>query len=147
MSRVEIWMVTLLLAALGGCASENLSATTPVAQSNILKPEFTTPHAGTAHVRLYRLPANMDTRCDATVQISFRSLAEGRIADVAKIWPLDRLDLYLDPGDYRLNVYSGLCSDLPPVDVDMSLKAGDAVIYRLFTGQFNMTLTPEPSIR
>ena len=140
--------MALLLATLYGCAAYQVDpeSLTPVAKSNVLKPEFTTPRAGTAHVTLYRVPETVFTRCDATVQISFHDVPGGRIADVAKMWPKDRLDLYLDPGDYRLDVYSGLCSDIPPVDVDVSLKAGEAITYRLFTGKFNMTLTPEPSI-
>jgi hypothetical protein len=116
---------------------------TPVMASNVLKPEFTQPRAGIAHVTLYRLPINMDTRCDATVQVSFHDVPGGRIADVAKMWPHDRLDIYLDPGHYRLNVYSGICSNVTPVDVDVSLKAGEAISYRLFTGVFNMTLEPD----
>lgn len=133
---------------LAGCAANqvNPASLKPVASSNVLKPEFTTPRAGTAHVTLYRLPANMDTRCDATVQVSFHDVPGGRVADVAKMWPLDRLDLYLDPGHYRLNVYSGICSNVLPVDVDVSLKADQTVIYRLFTGVFNMTLEPEAQI-
>jgi hypothetical protein len=134
--------------ALLGCAEEqvDLASLTPVAASNILKPEFTTPRADSAHVILYRMPVTLFTRCDATVQLSFRSLPGGRIADVAKMWPHDRLDLYLDPGDYRLNIHSGICGTTP-VDVDMALKACDTVIYRLFTGEFNMTLALEPDIR
>jgi hypothetical protein len=80
------------------------------------------------------------------VQVSFHDVPGGRVADVAKMWPLDRLDLYLDPGHYRLNIYSGICSNVLPVDVDVSLKADQAVIYRLFTGMFNMTLEPEAQI-
>jgi hypothetical protein len=139
--------ICICLTALLGCAQEQVdpASLTPVAASNILKPEFTTPRAGSAHVTLYRVPVTLFTRCDATVQLSFHSLPGGRIADVAKMWPHDRLDLYLDPGDYRLNIYSAICGTTP-VDVDMSLKAGDTVIYRLFTGEFNMTLTLEPAI-
>ena len=114
---------------------------TPVAPSNILKPEFTMPRAGAARVTLYRVPENPGRVCDAVVQLSFHDVPGGRIADVAKIWPHDRLDLYLDPGHYRLNVYSAICGT-PPVDVDVSLTAGEAATYQLFTGEFNMTLTP-----
>lgn len=135
----------ICLAALGGCASETLSAMTPVAPSNILKPEFTAARAGTAHVTLYRVPENPGKLCDAVVQLSFHDVPGGRIADVAKVWPMDRLDIYLDPGHYRLNIYSGICSNVLPTDVDIALKAGEAVTYRLFTGEFNMTLTPEAS--
>jgi|SRR5579859_1420162 len=136
-------LACLCLAVLGGCASETLSATTPVAPSNVLKPEFTTPRAGTAHVTLSRVPENPGKVCDAVVQVSFHDVPGGRIADVAKIWPHDRLDLYLDPGHYRLNIYSAICGT-PPVDVDVTLKAAEAITYQLFTGEFNMTLTPEP---
>ena len=143
--RISIICACLVL---GGCATEKVdpASLTPVAASNVLKPEFTTPRAGTAKVTLYRVPVTLFTRCDATVQLSFHSVPGGRIADVAKMWPHDRLDLYLDPGDYRLNVYSGICGTTP-VDVDMSLKAGEDVIYRLFTGEFNMTLETEPQIQ
>ena len=141
MARTGIWSILILIMALAGCATEDLAHTTPVAQSNILKPEFTTPRTGTAHVTLYRVPENPGKVCDAVVQVSFHDVPGGRIADVAKIWPLDRLDLYLEPGQYRLNIYSAICGT-PPVDVDVSLKAGEDLTYRLFTGEFNMTLTP-----
>ena len=145
MTRIISLSLCLMLC---GCAveTENLASTTPVARSNLLKPEFTQPRAGTAHVTLYRVPETVFTRCDATVQLSFHDVPGGRIADVAKLWPKDRLDLYLDPGDYRLDVFSGICGDVPPVDVDVSLKAGEAVTYRLFTGALNMTLTQEPAL-
>ncbi|HEY3858806.1 MAG TPA: hypothetical protein VGM47_04235 [Gammaproteobacteria bacterium] len=115
-----------------------------MALSNVLKPEFTTPHAGTAHLTLYRQPENPGKVCDAVVQLSFHDVPGGRIADVAKVWPNDRLDMYLDPGHYRVNVYSAICGTTP-VDVDLSLQAGEDLTYRLFTGEFNMMLTQESS--
>lgn len=136
-------ILVLLCGTLCGCATEDLAHTTPIARSNILKSEFTTPRAGTAHVTLYREPLNPGKVCDAVVQVSFHDVPGGRIADVAKVWPNDRLDLYLDPGHYRLNVYSAICSEVMPVDMDVTLEAGELVTYKLFTGEFNMTLTPE----
>jgi hypothetical protein len=134
-----------LLATLSGCAEAKVDPATyaPVMASNVLKPEFTHPRPGTAHVRLFRVAGALGKGCDAVVQVSFHSLAEGRIADVAKIWDEERLDLYLDPGDYRLNIYTALCS-LPPTDVDVTLKAGDDVTYRLTTTGLNMWLSPQP---
>lgn len=79
------------------------------------------------------------------VQVSFHSVPGGKIADVAKIWDQDRLDLYLDPGDYRLNVYSALCS-LSPTDVDLTLKAGEGLTYRLDTNALSMSLRPESAV-
>ncbi|HEY1992729.1 MAG TPA: hypothetical protein VGH71_09730 [Gammaproteobacteria bacterium] len=145
MKRGSLLLLGLSLALLGGCASEDLAHTTPIARSNVLKPEFTQPRAGTAHLTVYREPENSGKVCDAVVQVSFHDVPGGRIADVAKLWPDDRLDIYLDPGHYRLNVYSAICGEVMPVDVDVSLKAGEALTYKLFTGEFNMSLTAEPA--
>jgi len=139
-------MLGLLIAALCGCAAtDDLAHTTPIAPSNILETELTIPRAGTAHLTLYRVPKVFFTHCDALVQVSFHSVPGGRIADVAKLWPLDRLDIYLDPGYYRLDVFSSFCGNMPPVDVDVSLKAGDAATYRVFTDDSRLTITPEPA--
>jgi hypothetical protein len=134
-----------LLIALCGCAEAKVApaAFTPVTSGNLLKPEYTQPRPGTAHVRVFRVAGALGKHCDAVVQVSFHSVPGGRIADVAKIWDQDRLDLYLDPGDYRLNIYSALCG-LTPTDVDLSLKAGDEVGYRLNTNGLSMSLIREP---
>ena len=145
-STAKTWLLlTLFCVVLCGCATEDLAHTSPIARSNVLKTEFTQPRAGTAHVTLYREPLNPGKVCDAVVQVSFHDVPGGRIADVAKLWPNDRLDFYLDPGHFRLNVYSALCGEVVPVDVDVTLKAGEALTYRLFTGEFAMTLTQEQS--
>jgi hypothetical protein len=135
--------ICISLALLGGCAASQVDPASlrPVASSNVLKPEFTTPRPGTAHVTLYRVPENPGKVCDAVVQLSFHDVPGGRIADVAKVWPNDQLDMYLDPGRYRLNVYSAICGTTP-TDVDLSLKAGDDLVYRLTTSSFSMWLTP-----
>lgn len=143
-STAKAWLLlTPFCVVLCGCATGDLAHTTPIARSNVLKTEFTQPRAGTAHVTLYREPLNPGKVCDAVVQVSFHDVPGGRIADVAKLWPNDHLDIYLDPGHYRLNVYGALCDEVMPVDVDVTLKAGDAITYRLFTGMFNMTLTKD----
>jgi hypothetical protein len=128
-----------------GCAEAKVDPATyaPVMASNVLKPEFTQPRPGTAHVRVFRVAGALGKSCDAVVQVSFHSVPGGRIADVAKIWDEERLDLYLDPGDYRLNIYTALCS-LTPTDVDVTLKPGDDVTYRLTTTGLNMWLSPQP---
>lgn len=127
-----------------GCAEAKVDPATftPVASSNVLEPEFTQPRTGTAHVQVFRVAGPLGKHCDAVVQVSFHSVSGGRIADVAKIWDQDRLDLYLDPGDYRLNVYTALCG-LTPTDVDLSLKAGDDISYRLNTNGLSMSLERE----
>jgi hypothetical protein len=51
------------------------------------------------------------------------------------------LDLHLEPSSCRLNIWRHLWSTR--VDVDLSLMSGENTTYRLFTGEFNMTLTPQ----
>ncbi|HEV2212506.1 MAG TPA: hypothetical protein VGS99_04085 [Gammaproteobacteria bacterium] len=129
--------LTLSLLSLAGCSTEpgDPNGWQRVPDAHIYSFELVQTRPGTAHVTVVRDPARFGAlggACGIDLTLTDAASTGSTQDDIGTFNSNQGLDLYLDPGDYRFVVSSGVpCSDIQSNSLLFSVKAGDTQRYRI----------------
>lgn len=128
-SRTSSVALALSLAVLAGCATSpvSYSEASTVPNSRVLAPELLSERPGTARITIKRDSGFMGSAC------TYKVFMDGR--PVAQLRGGERVDFFVDPGQYVLGTFAeGICGG-GTAEVEASLGAGQWKSYRIASGQ------------
>lgn len=147
--------LSLSLLSLTGCSTEpgDPNGWQRVPDAHIYSFELVQTRPDTAHVTVVRDPARFGSlggACGIDLTLTDAAGTGSVQDDIGTFNSNQGLDLYLDPGDYRFTVSSGMpCSDIQSNSLLFSVKAGETQRYRIMmvlpNGVNIMSVAPTPS--
>ena len=135
--RLFLAALSLSLASLAGCSTEPGAPGSwyRVPDARIHSFELVQSRPDTAHVIVVRDPARFGAiggACGIKLELTDAAGIGSVQDDIGTFNSNEGLDFYLDPGDYRFTVSSGVpCSNMQPNSLLFSVKAGDTERFRI----------------